>query len=300
MYMTGATRRRLAGACLLGVIVVSCGGLPDVVFDPDSEEAQSEELLGDLGAATSGAEAGPVTLTPDPGQTWAEVDGERIVYQAAGSLHYECEIGDDRVSVNYQTPEGHDLNIMLGLQDDGWYGTGTFKPAGDEIVQYGFSIPQDGTIGLGEDTMSFEGISSRMVDFEAQDATDVDTKVGVNCGLAGGNPTATIGGTELVFAMSGAQSINCEISADNIDVQVNRLSLDDLQLTFDARSESGDWFGLVSVIAGDDDYLGVVPENGTLQIDGQKVTYEGSFVHTSDADPDLEEELDGTATATCG
>ena len=34
-------------------------------------------------------------------------------------------------------------------------------------------------------------------------------------------------------------------------------------------------------------------------VDGSTVTFTGNFEHTSDADPDLSEEFEGTAVVTC-
>jgi hypothetical protein len=294
-------RSRLASSTLFVVIALlaaSCAGgvsesddLGEAVFGEDPSETFS-----------GGGEAGPLTQTAEPGQAVVEVDGERIVYESTGSQFYTCKVTEDRVTVNYQTPEGHNFSIQASMQGDGWIGSISFNPAeGDTIVGYGAQIPVDGSLGLGDGAVSFEGTASRIEDFDFETQRDVSALIAVNCEPPGGNPTATVGENQFVFELSGA-SITCEVSDETVQVYINR-QVDNLDLQIDLRTESQGLIGGVSIVDGEDNYYAVIfSGDGTdegLVIDGSTISYEGTFVHTSSVDPDLDEELEGSATATC-
>jgi hypothetical protein len=293
---------RAKGLMLLGVIALvacSCGGagvpesdnIGEAVFGEDPSQSFS-----------GGGEAGPLARTADPGQAVVEVDGEQIVYEATGSQYYTCEVTGDRITINYQTPEGNNFNVQATMQGDGWVGSVSFSPAGgDTIVGYSATIPTDGTLGLGEGAMSFEGTASRIEDYDFETQRDVSALIAVNCEPPGGNPTATVGGKEFVFELSGA-NVSCAVSDDDVEVYIDR-QVDNLHLQIDIRTEAQGWIGGVNIIDGDESYYATIfTGDGTdegLVIDGSTVSYEGTFVHTSSTDPDLEEELEGSATATC-
>ena len=42
----------------------------------------------------------------ESGEAWVEVDGERLVYQASGSLYYLCDINAEQIFVNFQIEPG--------------------------------------------------------------------------------------------------------------------------------------------------------------------------------------------------
>jgi len=294
-------RSRLASSTFFVVIAMlaaSCGGglsesddLGEAVFGEDPSQT-----------FTGGGEAGPLAQTTEPGQAVVEVEGERIVYESTGSQFYTCEVTADRITINYQTPEGHNFSVQASVQADGWIGNISFNPAeGDTIVGYGAQIPVDGSLGLGEDAISFEGTASRIEDFDFETQRDVSALIAVNCEPPGGNPTATVGEKQFVFEMSGA-SITCEVSDETVRVHINR-QVDNLNLQIDLRTESQGLIGGVSIVDGEDSYYAVIfSGDGTdegLVIDGSTISYEGTFVHTSSVDPDLDEELEGSATATC-
>jgi hypothetical protein len=279
------------------VLASACGG-----GFTDSEDL-GEAVFGEDPAATfsGGGEAGPLTGTADPGQAVVEVEGEQIVYEAAGSLFYTCEVAADRITINYQTPEGHDFNLQASDQGDGWIGSISFNPAeGDAIVGYGAQIPTDGTLGLGDNAISFDGTASRIEDFDFETQRDVQASIVVNCEPPGGSPTVTIGATEYEVPLSGAQSVTCEVDQGAVEIMINRLALEDRQLQISVRTEGDNLLGIVVLTDGEDEYLATMPLDGAgLEIESGTVTYSGPFVHTSAADPSLEEELEGTAKATC-
>lgn len=162
-------------------------------------------------------------------------------------------------------------------------------------------MPGDGELGLGDGVMSFEGTASRVEDFDVANATDVAIKIAVNCAPPGGDPTATVAGRDFVFGIAGAQSFDCAVSEENVEIMVNRLSADQTNLQISARIDNGDWLGNVSITADNDMYTATFPTGaGTFTVDGQDVTYEGTFIHSLVSDRSVEEEVEGTATAACG
>lgn len=285
---------------IVSLVAAACGG----VSVPDSEDGLGEAVFGEDPSATftGGAPAGPLSQTTDPGQTVVDADGEQIVYQGSASQFYTCEVTADRVTVNYQTSEGHNFSLQASDQGDGWIGNISFNPVGgDTVVGYTAGIPGDGTLGIGDNAISWEGTASRIEDFDFETERDATVAIAINCAPPGGNPMATIGGQEFVFVLSGA-SISCEVTDDMVEVYIDR-QVDDLHLQIDLRPEGDGVIGGVNVIDGDDSYYAVIwSGDGTdagLVIDGSTVSYEGTFVHSSATDSDLEEELEGSATATC-
>lgn len=271
---------------------------------PDSDDALGEAVFGEDPSDTfsGGAAAGPLARTTDSGQAVVDVEGDQIVYTASGSQFYTCEITTDRITISYQTPEGHNFSVQASDQGDGWIGNVSFNPAeGETIVGYGAQIPTDGTLGIGDNAISFDGTASRIEDFDFETQRDVEASIAVNCEPPGGNPTATIGGTEYEFVLSGA-NISCAVSDEMVEVYIDR-QVDDLHLQIDLRPEGDGVIGGVNVIDGDDSYYATIwsgdGSDQGLVIEGSTVTYAGTFVHTSSVDPDLEEELEGSATATC-
>ena len=294
-------------AGITALLIAGCAGGGDA-SDPSEGAGRVEEpTAGEQSAAAGGSGGGgptigEVTLTADPGSAWAEVDGGRLEYQASGGVAYECTVANDRVAVNFQTADGHDLFAQGGKQGDDWFMSLTFKPGAGDQIQYGFSsVDADGTIGISDGALSYEGQVDRIEDFDVENATKVDARVAVNCASAGGDgsagggdPTATIGGQSYTFALSGAQSVTCEVAPDNVTVRINRLAIDGTQLEIDGRQDSDRWIGAVVVYTSDGNYTSPMANDGTgLTIDGSSVQYEGSFKAPDGS------ELDGTASAAC-
>lgn len=187
-----STRVRICVASIaIGLMVVSCGGgdgdqgLGDEGSPSVTADAGGNQGGGDADTAASG-QAGPPTHTADPGQAWAEVDGQRLEYMAADSQHYSCEVMSDRITINYQTADGHDLNLQASILDGNWVGNLTFKPGGGEVeVSYGATLGFDpGTLGIGDEAVSYEGTVSRVEDFDVVNAQETQATIAVNC--AGG------------------------------------------------------------------------------------------------------------------
>jgi hypothetical protein len=241
---------------------------------PPGEGSDAEG--GTLGGVSAADRA---TLSTDPGTAYADVDGEHIAYASAGSIGYTCEVGPDRLLVNFQTPEGQDLSIQAGLDETGWRGQFTFRAAGQGNTQYSVVLAQaSGTLGAGDGVMSYEGTADRIVDFDVTNAESVDVEVAVNCTVAGDGrePEAVLGGATYVFPLSGAQSVTCAVTPDDVDITINRLATENLQLSIDMRGGPGDWIGAVFVITPDGEYTATLSGDAPgLTIDGRTVTYEG-------------------------
>jgi len=285
-----------------GILLAACGGDDDgggaqlpIGDNRGGDPTPTTSSSDNSGGGAGGGAAGAVTKTTEPGQALVEVDGETIVYRAAGSSFYTCDILDDRITVNFQTGDGHDLLIQGSLQASGWVANVNFKAAGASNVQYGATIPVDAdAFGLGNSAMSFEGTVSRIKDFDIANAERVPATIAVNCASPGGDPTAQIGDETYVFRLSGAQSVQCDVTPDQFEVRINRLSTDDLQLEAQGRQQSGAWLGNVTVYAGSERFTSTFVSIGTgLDIEGSTLNYEGTFTSTGG------EELEGSISVTC-
>ena len=274
--------------CVAMLALAGCGGGGDDdggdPFKPGSGSSDAtatpsgagNENGGGSGSGNGSLEVGEPSLTADPGQAYVEVEGERLVYEAAGSLYYNCEISSDLARVNFQTAEGQDLAIQAGTQGGGWGGQFDFKAAGGDNVQYNIIVRQsNGRLGVADGMLSYEGPADKIKDFDVTNAQEVDVRLAVNCG-AGDAPLAVIDGIEYTFALSGAQSVDCAVSDTDIEITVNRLGLENKQLSIDMRGGPSDWIGSVFIITPDGNFTATLSgEAEGLAIDGNTVTYDG-------------------------
>lgn len=301
-------RKTLFGSLIvLGLVMAACGGDDDPGQSPfgvptrDDQPTETNDNDGANGDNEGGqdgsGEAGELTVTTDPGSATVVVDGETIDYVlGSGSIHYTCDIGQEVIVVNFQTGDGHDLLIQGALQPTGWVATINFKSADDENnAQYGATIPTNAdAFGLGDNALSFEGTVSRMEDFDPSTTEDLPATIAVNCGSAGGDPMATIGGEDFVFPLSGAQSVTCDVADDAFEVRINRLAIDDLQLEAQGRQDGDNWVGAMVVYAGEERFTSPLPQDGAgIEIDGSTLTYSGTF-ESADG-----QESEGSLTVTC-
>jgi hypothetical protein len=299
MLSTLAPRVRL-WAVVGTLVIAGCGGGGSGAETPaggDGGGGDAQPTAGEQnGEDRSGATVGAATLTADPSSAWAEVDGGRLEYRASGGIAFECTVADDRVIVNFQSGDGHDLLLQGSNQTGSWILSLTFKP-GDKQIQYGAStVSGAGSFGISDGTVSYEGKVDRIEDFDLANATEVDARVAINCASAagGGDPTATVGGQEYLFALSGAQSVTCEVAPERVEIRIDRLGIDDTQLEIDGRQEGDRWIGAAVVYTSDGSFTSTFLEDGTgLTIDGSSVEYAGTFKGPDGG------ELDGTASVTC-
>lgn len=294
---------RRAAVISLALIVMACGG-----GDGDAIESGVGEVLegvsqttGEVGAEapapSGGTDVGPVTQTAAPSTGWVEVDGQRFEIEAVGSVNYRCEVLEDSITVNFQqTASGNELTLQGRVLDGQWNANLTFAPAGGTQVSYGATIGFDeGELGLGAAEVSYEGALNRIEDYDVANAEQVQGTLAVNCAEPGGGTTAEIGGESFTFPFSGANSLTCAIAANEVEVLIGQMQPEFSQLQVDVREEGDGLFGAALVTAGDVTYSSFVPMDGTgLVIDGNTLTYEGTFTTPTD------EEVAGSISVFCG
>jgi hypothetical protein len=279
-------RRVLPIALAVALVAASCAGgdadtspfAAGAAIDTGDELSGPTEDGGSGGAeGVSGSER--ISLDADPATAYAEVDGERFVYEAVGSINYTCEISPDTVRVNFQTPDGQNLSIQAGLDNIGWSGQFAFGSSGEFNTQYSVALSRGpGILGVIDGALSYEGVADRIEDFDVLNSEEVSTQVAVNCGASGegGDPVAVIDGETFTFALSGSQSVDCTVSSNGINIMINRLGRDDLQLSVDMRGGPGDWIGSVFVVTPEGNFsVTLSGEAEGLVIDGNTVTYVG-------------------------
>ncbi len=288
-------RRRLFLLFAVSVVLAACGGsdggLGGVIDGEDvfgTPPPTNEDGSFDIGAG----EAGPVTVTAEPSQAWVEVDGQRFVYDALGdTVHYACEIFEDQIRLNFQF-NGPSFLIQGGKLDGGWLLNMTFT-VDENNVQYGATLPGEGSLGLDGQQLSYEGPIDKVVDRDILNPEVMDGKLAVNCAPPEGEPTAVIDGTEYVVSMVGASSTRCEVSSEAVTVQINRLTEDGTNIDIGVEAQDGGWFGHVVVATPDGNFTSTDSPNPTgLSVNGQTVTYEGTFSAGAG-------EVEGSVTVTC-
>ena len=268
---------------------------------------------GDLGgvAAVPGAlAAGPVTVFAEPGHALVTVDGRTIDHTAneTGGV-FRCSFADEGIAFEVNSDFGA-MTLTLSPADEGWFGRFTAdsdEGDADSWIQYS-AQPFDGELGIDNDanTLSYVGTAVRqdrkaMADGD-MDTPTVDVTVAVNCGIA--PATLEVGGETFTIPLFEADSQTCQVAApDSIDIMINYLGTQDRQLQFDVRPDGDGLIGGVHMMDGDDRWSSVISTGSGsadgLSFDGSTVTYTGTFEHTSESDPDLSEEAEGTAVVTC-
>jgi hypothetical protein len=202
------------------------------------------------------------------------------------------------------------MTLTLSPTEDRWFGSFTAdsdEGDADSWIQYA-AQPFDGELGIDSDanTLSYVGTAVRqdriaMADGD-MDTPTVDVTVAVNCDI----PPATleVGGETYTFPLFAADSQICQVAApDSTNITINYLGTEDRQLSFDVRPDGDGIIGGVTMFDGDETWSSVVSTGSGsadgLSFDGSTVTYTGTFEHTSDSDPDLMDEVEGTAVVTC-
>ncbi len=311
---TSATLLAIAATCVLqagcGGSDLGDGGLLDQGADnvDSADPFDSDDDTSMLGEPTVGAlDAGPVTVSAEPGHAVVTVDGRTIDHTPAESGgSFTCVFTDDQINLEVRSDFGS-MILRATRTDDGWLGTFTADSDEDGWIQYS-AQPFDGELGIDfdSDTLSYVGAAVRQ-DRDAMsegdfDTPTVDVTVAINCG---GDPARVeVGDQTFTFPLFESTSMTCLVAApDSIDIVLNSLATQNRQLQFSLRPDGEGVIGGVYIIDGDDRWNAIISTNDGsadgLSFDGSTVTFTGTFVHTSDADPDLSEEFDGTATVTC-
>ena len=136
----------LGAGIAAAALVAGCGG--DDGGDgagPDDDVATEEPVLADsavaddagvvedpadTGSDTSAASAAsidPATM-PGPAEAVLTVNGETIMYappDPEDTRLFTCDLGPEQITVNMQTPDGHDLLVQVAVLDDSgeWAGS---------------------------------------------------------------------------------------------------------------------------------------------------------------------------------
>ena len=312
LVMTGPAL--LLAGCGDGGLDVGDGSAFDPVTDQDDvvagDATGGDAALGGAGVVPGALAAGPVTVVAEPGHAVVTVDGRTIDHTAneMGGA-FRCTMSDERIAVEVNSEFGT-MTLSADPVDDGWIGRFTAdsdEGGADSWIQYS-AQPFDGELGIDTDaqTLSYVGTAVRqdrnaMADGD-MDTPTVDVTVAVNCGIA--PATLEVGAETFTFALFGADSMTCQVTPpDAIDITINYLATENRQVQFDVRPDGDGIIGGVYVNDGDDRWSSVISTGSGsadgLSFDGSTVTYTGTFEHTSDTDPDLSEEVEGTAVVTC-
>ena len=305
-------QRTRAGASAVLAIVVSaalqagCGGGG---LDVDDVTGGDDDL-GEVAAVPGALAAGPVTVFAEPGHAVVTVDGHAIDHTAneAGGA-FRCTVSDERIALEVNSEFGT-MTLTADPTNDGWIGRFTAdsdEGDADSWIQYS-AQPFAGELGIDQDaqTLSYVGTAQRQDRIALSDG-DMDTPtvevtVAVNCGSE--PATLEVGGDTFAFPLFEADSQTCQVAApDSVDITINYLATEDRQLQFDVRPDGDGVIGGVHMNDGDDRWSSVISTGSGsadgLSFDGSTVTYTGTFEHTSDSDPNLNEEVEGTAVVTC-
>lgn len=272
--------------------MAACGGGDTSAPGPETADSLDSTTASKGGTTKVGAP----TLEADAGQAWAEVDGDRFDYEAAGSQYYECSINDKQIIVNFQTADGHDLSVTGSRISHTLNATTTFADGGGAGISYGGILTGSakGRIGIGDSQLSYEGPVNRTDRSDPTNTTSVDAKIAVNCTTSGDDPTVTVDGEAFSVPLAGAQSVTCDVAPGDVDILINRLAIDELQIQISVRTESAGLVGAVGLTTPDGSYSGTIPLDGEgFVVEGNTVTFDGSFT-TPNGD-----EVDGTAAVTC-
>ena len=322
MQSTHATIWAVLAIMGSAALQAGCGGGVDIgdgsPFDqaanPDDvstgDLTGGEDDTGGMGAVPGALAAGPVTVSADPGHAVVTVDGRTIDHTAnETSGGFSCFVTDDFVALAVNSDFGS-MTLNVDRTDDGWFGRFTAdsdEGDADSWIQYA-AQPFAGELGIDNDakTLSYVGTAVRqdrkaMADGD-MDTPTVDVTVAVNCGIA--PATLEVGGETFTIPLFEADSQTCQVAApDSIDILINYLATQDRQLQFDVRPDGDGVIGGVHLSDGDDRWSSVIATAtdtaGGLSVEGSTATYTGTFEHTSDSDPNLSEQVEGTAVVTC-
>lgn len=325
--MRGNGKTSGLGIALVGAVLLlaGCGGSSDSdqgglfgqaevgddspVGDTSDGDAGDQPSFGD--SVPGALQAGPVTVATDPGHAVVTVAGGSTTdHTPAGPGNtFRCVFTDDQIDLGVSSEHGSML-LTAVRSDDGWTGRFTAdadEGTADDWIQYS-AQPFNGELGIDHDTktLSYVGSATRqdrnaMADGDL-DTPTVDVTVAVNCGIE--PAVVEVADQTFTFAPFEADSMTCQINGpDSIDVTLNSLGSQDRQLQFDLRPDGDGVIGGVYVTEGDDNWRAIISTSGDtaggLAVDSATATFTGTFEHTSDADPDLVEEFEGTATVTC-
>ncbi len=184
--------RTFAVAAVVGAVLVACGGddggdaAPEL--DAIQPEAGSGGVIDDGGSQDTGRDVeapniDPATM-PAPGEAEVDVDGNVFAYRQSESLGnqlFSCELSDDEITVNFQTPDGQDLLVQVTRLESGMWGGSVVVASSDSDRTYE-SAPDQGAFAVEGSQMVYEGpFDSRTLE-NPTDLTDAgDGRIEVTC-----------------------------------------------------------------------------------------------------------------------
>lgn len=140
--MGASSIKRLGTAAVAAALVVTGCGSDDLDDGTSTADDDAEDAEGDAGSddATSAASIDPATM-PGPAEAVLTVDGETIMYappDPEDTRLFTCDLGTDAITVNMQTPDGHDLLVQVApLDTDRWAGSIVAKSRDSERTYQG-------------------------------------------------------------------------------------------------------------------------------------------------------------------
>lgn len=139
----GLAAGSLASACGSDDPPVDVGAIDAGPVDEDepTDEAgtQADDAASTGGETSAGATPSidPASM-PGPAEAVVTVDGRTIMYEppdAEDTRLFSCELGADGITVNMQTPDGHDLLVQVApLDAEQWAGRIVAKSRDDDRV----------------------------------------------------------------------------------------------------------------------------------------------------------------------
>jgi hypothetical protein len=144
-----------------GSLIAACGGDQEEASNDVLEQADADNTTGQSAGNTPAVEQPGIDLAtmPAPGEAKVEVDGNSFTYlqsESLGDHFFSCDVSNDTIVVNFQTPEGHSLMVQVGLQDSGvWFGS-IVASTRDSVNTYQ-STSQDGMFAIEGKSLLYSG-----------------------------------------------------------------------------------------------------------------------------------------------
>ena len=189
-----------AGVVAAALLVASCSGDDGDTSEPADDEttAQSASVdslpVGSVPAddadteADAGSEAATIdpAAMPDPAEAVLTVDGETIMYAPPDpddTRLFTCDLGTERITVNLQTPDGHDLLVQVAVVDTGeWAGSIVAKSRDSDRNYQGKRTYASEAFAVDGQYMTFAGPFEYYLEGDPTSFTDAgEAQIAVTC-----------------------------------------------------------------------------------------------------------------------
>ncbi|NNE12792.1 MAG: hypothetical protein HKN41_11185 [Ilumatobacter sp.] len=288
---------------IFGADVADPGAAEDVLGSDGDQEGQGGE--GDGGGF--GLTADPVDVSgmappPDAESRTAvvEVADVRIEFYAPGTSGYVCTATPERIEMrmegrNEAGLQGGLITLRADAVEGGWTGTGALEHPDREHTDLS---PDRAELIVDGSMVTYRGPMVPRQRF-GEDPNDHLGALTFDCGSEDLVATAMVDGTTTEVAVNGSQRFDCRYEDTAFDYEVEGGQFPDLvSLSVDGRID-GDWIGTAVVDLGDDRYTGVVRAD-TFEAGPDGVTWSGEATHTSESEPELEEQVPMSIEIPCG